>query len=233
MVEAPTTGSNPTEADTRAKIQAVLFDYGMVLSGPADAAAWSRMLAITGLGDEQFRPAYWEPRHAYDRGTFTGAEYWRAAGRYAGVEFSDRQVQALLAEDTALWTQPNPPMIEWAARLQSAGTRTGILSNLGDEMTAGVLRRMPWLAGFYHRTFSHTLKLAKPEVEIYHHAAAGLGTAPGHILFVDDRADNCAGALAAGMQVIPYTGQPEFEQEMERRGWGGLWQTGRLDADRS
>ena len=95
-------------------------------------------------------------------------------------------------------------MIEWAARLQAAGTKTGILSNLGDHMTLGVLRCMPWLSHFDHCTFSHALKLAKPEAEIYRHAAEGLATAPEKILFVDDRADNCDAGRAAGMQVIQY-----------------------------
>ncbi len=211
-------------------IEAVLFDYGMVLSGPPDPAAWARMLEITGLDEERFHAAYWAPRHAYDRGTHTGAGYWRTALRTANVELDDAQVQALLEADTLLWTQRNEPMIEWAARLRTAGTRTGILSNLGDAMTAGVLRRMPWLADFHHRTFSHALKIAKPELEIYRHAAEGLRVAPAQILFVDDRADNCAAGQEAGMQVIQYSSHPEFIAEMERRGLGELWRTGRLSS---
>ena len=49
-------------------IEAVLFDYGMVLSGPADPVAWNVMLEQTGLEDAPFKEAYWAPRHAYDRG---------------------------------------------------------------------------------------------------------------------------------------------------------------------
>jgi putative hydrolase of the HAD superfamily len=207
-------------------IEAVLFDYGMVLSGPADPAAWQRMLDITGLAQEQFQQGYWAPRHAYDRGTHSGAEYWQIAGRHAGVELTPAQIAALIEADTDLWTQLNPPMIEWAARLQAAGTRTGILSNLGDAMTAGVEARMLWLKGFDTVIFSHRLKLAKPEREIYQKAAEGLQTQAANILFVDDRADNCAGARAAGMQVIQYLEHAAFVAEMESRGLGELWLTG-------
>jgi putative hydrolase of the HAD superfamily len=209
-------------------IEAVLFDYGLVLTGPPDPAAWARMLENTGLSDEQFAAAYWAPRHAYDRGTHTGTEYWREVGRLARVELDAVQVAGLIAADTALWTQVNQPMVDWALRLQKAGTKTGILSNLGDAMTAGVLGKMTWLAEFDHRVFSHTLKLAKPEVAIYGHAAEGLGVAPEWILFVDDRADNCEGGRAAGMQVIRYGKHDEFVREMDERGWGELWRTGRL-----
>jgi putative hydrolase of the HAD superfamily len=209
-------------------VEAVLFDYGMVLSGPPDPASWARMLEIAELDEERFKAAYWAPRHEYDRGTHTGADYWLTAGRHVGMEWSAGQVAALISADTALWTQVNQPIVDWARRLQAAGTRTGILSNLGDAMTAGVVGKMAWLDGFDHKVFSHTLKLAKPEAAIYRHAAEGLRTAPERILFIDDRADNCEGGRAAGMQVIQYEEHEEFVREMERRGWGNLWRTGRI-----
>ena len=208
-------------------IQAVLFDYGLVLTGPPHAPAWARMLALTGLDETAFHAAYWAPRHAYDRGAHTGPAYWRAVGEHAGLALDPIQVDSLIEADTELWTQPNQPMIDWALRLQAAGTPTGILSNLGDSITAGVLARLPWLDGFDHRTFSHALRLAKPEAAIYTHAADGLGLPAAHILFVDDREDNIAGAVAAGMQVIRYTGQVSFVAELESRGLEDLWLTGR------
>ena len=128
-------------------VKAVLFDYGIVLSGPPDPAAWARMLAITGLPEARFEAAYWAPRHDYDCGTLTGIEYWRETGRHAGLQLNDTQLCDLIAADNALWTQVNQPMVDWALRLQAAGTPTGILSNLGDAMTEGVLARQAWLSG--------------------------------------------------------------------------------------
>lgn len=210
-------------------IQAVLFDYGLVLTGPPSAAAWARMQEVAGVSDPLFDTAYWAPRLDYDRGALTGEAYWRAVGVHAGRELTTDQVKALIEADNELWTQPNQPMIDWAARLQAAGTPTGILSNLGDSMTAGVLSRLEWLAGFNHRTFSHALGIAKPHPEIYAHAIAGLGVPAAQILFVDDREDNVSGAQDAGMQVIRYTGQAShaaFISELERRGFGVLWALG-------
>ena len=208
-------------------IRAVLFDYGLVLTGPPDPAAWARMKQITGLDEVRFDRAYWAPRHDYDRGVHTGAEYWLTAGRHAGVQLKPAQIEALIQADTALWTKPNQPMIDWALRLQVAGTATGILSNLGDAMTAGVLGAVPWLSGFNHLLWSHTLGLAKPDPEIYRHAAQGLKTQPENILFVDDREENVAGGLAAGMQVIRYQEHASFQAEMEARGLSNLWLQGR------
>ncbi len=185
------------------------------------------MREITRLSEADFRAAYWAFRDEYDRG-LAGPEYWLAAGRHAGLELSREQVAGLIDADTSLWTQRNQPMVEWALRLQAAGTPTGILSNLGDAMTEGVLARQPWLAGFDHLLWSHTVKLAKPDAAIYTHSAGALGLAPENILFVDDRATNVDGALAARMQAVLYDTQAAFEAEMEERGLGELWRTGRM-----
>lgn len=207
-------------------IEAVLFDYGVVLSGPPSAEAWQRMQQIAALDEATLHRAYWGPRHDYDRGLHTGRQYWLAAGRSVGLDFTHDAVTALLAADTDLWTQVNQPMVDWAARLQAAGIRTGILSNLGDEMTAGVLARQPWLAGFDHALWSHTVQMAKPETAIYLLAANGLRCLPRSILFIDDREDNIAGALSAGMQAVLYQDQPAFERELEQRGLTRLWTLG-------
>jgi putative hydrolase of the HAD superfamily len=203
-------------------IQAVLFDYGMVLSGPPLPSAWARMLAVTGLDDAKFHTAYWAHRHAYDRGTFTGHEYWLAVGKLVGLSFDPTQVTALIAADNDLWTELNPPMVAWAQQLQRAGIRTGILSNLGDEMSAGLLQKFEWLGRFHHCTWSHAIKLAKPEPAIYHHAAAGLETPIERILFLDDREENIVAAAQTGMQTLHYTTHAAFKQEMTARGLQSL-----------
>ena len=121
---------------TNLPVQAVLFDYGMVLSAPPDANQWQRMLQISGLSPETFEHGYWAFRHAYDRGELTGVQYWHKVAESGDVHFNHDQVTGLIDADTELWTLPNTPMIEWAQHLQAQGLRTGILSNIGDEMTA-------------------------------------------------------------------------------------------------
>ncbi len=205
--------SNPTPP-----ITTVLFDYGLVLSGPPDPAAWSRIRTITGLDEDPLHTAYWTHRHDYDRGALTGPAYWQAVAAHTGITLSPTQLEALLTADTDLWTQPNAPMIDWAARLQRADIRTGILSNIGDSIAEGICHKLPWLSAFDHCTWSHALSLAKPDPAIYLHTAEALNTSPANIFFIDDREENIAAALAVGMQAIHYTTHPEFEREMRKRG---------------
>jgi putative hydrolase of the HAD superfamily len=196
------------------RIRAVLFDYGMVLSGPPDPAAWLEMKRILDVDGIPFDELYWKHRDDYDRGILTGVAYWEHVARDLGRELSAAQLDELLAADTRLWSQPNDPMIEWAASLQRAGIKTGILSNLGDAMEAGILARFPWLAEFTHRTFSHRLGMAKPDAAIYRRAADGLETPVAEILFVDDREENIAAAKAAGMQGIRYVSHEQFRRDL-------------------
>jgi len=203
-------------------IDAVLFDYGMVLSGPPDPAAWAEMQRLLSADGDRFHAAYWRLRDAYDRGALSGPDYWASVAGDLGRTLDAAQTEALLAADTALWTQPNPEMIAWAQALQRAGVKTGILSNIGDAMEAGIRARCPWLEAFAHHTFSHRLGLAKPDRAIYLHAAEGLGVPPERVLFIDDRAENIAGAHAAGMTTLHFTTYAEFVPEMQRLGLAGL-----------
>ena len=206
------------------QVSAVLFDYGLVLSGPPHPPAWERMRRTLQASEEAFHAAYWAPRLDYDRGTLNGATYWQTVAQTLGRELTPDNLATLIAADTALWTQPNADMIAWAAALQAAGIKTGILSNLGDAMELGVRERCAWIEGFAHHTFSHQLGLAKPEAAIYAHAADGLATPPEEILFIDDRADNIAAARAAGMQAIQYTSHEDFVAAMQHAGLAHLLQ---------
>jgi len=148
--------------------------------------------------------------------------YWGSVARELDKAIDAEVLHALIDADTAVWTQPNVEMTEWAARLNRAGIKTGILSNIGDAMELGVLGRFPALREFSHHTFSHRLGIAKPDAEIYRHAVEGLGVAAGEILFVDDREENILAARDAGMVGVQYLGHAGFVEEMQRLGLGPL-----------
>ncbi len=214
-----------------AEIELVLFDYGQVLSLPPDPAAWSRMQAITGLSDPLLHEAYWKFRHDYDRNALNGRAYWNEVAKHTGVSLSDAQMDALLIADVDLWTQPNRPMIAWAERLQRAGVRTAILSNIGDAMAEGVTARLEWLKGFERCVWSYALDLAKPELKIFRRTAEMLQTAPVRILFIDDKEENVAAAREVGMKAIRYSSQAEFEAEMRERGLAYLLDAASAERD--
>jgi putative hydrolase of the HAD superfamily len=197
-----------------------------VLSGPADAVQRKRMVELLHADAESFGAAYWKFRDAYDRGALTGAAYWQTVAEALGQRLDVATLEDLVEADTVHWGQPNEAMIAWAAALQKAGVATGILSNLGDAMEAGLRERLPWLKGFSHMTFSHRLGIAKPDAAIYEHAVTGLGVAADEILFIDDREENIAAAREAGMVAVQYVDHGDFVERLREmsfpQGFPGL-----------
>lgn len=202
------------------KISAVLFDYGMVLSNRPEELQWRQLEKVLSAEQAGFQAAYWKYRDAYDRGELSSQTYWETVARDLEKPIDAEVLHTLIDADTNVWTQPNVEMMEWAARLNRAGIKTGILSNIGDAMELGVLGRFPALGEFTHHTFSHRLGIAKPDAEIYRHAVEGLGVPADEILFVDDREENIVAARVAGMVAVQYLGHGGFVEEMGRL---GLW----------
>lgn len=204
-------------------IQAVLFDFGQVLTQSADPAVWQQMRTLSGLSETDLHREYWAHRHDYDRGTLNGQTYWQAVAAGSQTTFTSEQIASLIAADVNLWSRLNIPMVEWAQQLQRAGIRTGILSNIGDAMAEGLIAKFDWISAFDHSVWSHALKLAKPEAAIYRAASEGLATDPSQILFIDDKIENIEAAEAVGMQAIQYhLDHPAFEQELRRRNLDSL-----------
>jgi|SRR6185437_3069103 len=113
-------------------------------------------------------------------------------------------------------------MIDWATALQSAGVTTGILSNMGDAMEAGIRARFAWLAAFRHATYSHSLGIVKPDERIYVHAIAGIGEPAETTLFIDDRIENVEAARAVGLHALQYTTHEDFLRELQTENFTGL-----------
>lgn len=203
-------------------IRAVLFDFGLVLSGPPDPNAQRRMEIILNATHDELHSAYWRHRNDYDLGVLNGISFWRTVGAELGHPPTGDELLQLLEADVDLWTQPNQPMIDWAIAVQCAGIPTGILSNMGDAMESGVVARFPWIITFPHRTFSHNLGIMKPDERIYRHAIASVGETAEATLFIDDRLENVAAARALGLEAIQYTGHEDFLREFHRANLTGL-----------
>jgi putative hydrolase of the HAD superfamily len=206
------------------QIEAVLFDFGMVLTMPPVPAVWTEMQRVSGLEEATLHQLYWQHRDDYDQGAFDGPEYWKRILQAADRQISPEQRQRLLHLDVALWTDMNVPMLAWVDVLHRAGVRTGILSNMPSAMAEGICRKFDWIGKFHHTVWSHALQLRKPDQAIYAAAATGLAVAPDRILFIDDKEENIRAAEQFGMQAVLYKTHDHFEAEMNARGFASLLQ---------
>jgi putative hydrolase of the HAD superfamily len=186
-------------------LRAVVFDYGMVLTGPQDPEAHAALLRITGLDLERFELLYWADRHAYDEGKLTGLAFWQKLLREAGLDFGPDTVEELNQLDARMWTTQNPLMLDWQLKLKERGILTGILSNMGDNVLANMKREFDWLPRFNVLVWSFQLLMAKPDPAIYHHVLKELGTTPEETLFLDDKLVNIQAAQALGIRAIQFS----------------------------
>ncbi len=185
-------------------LRAVIFDYGMVLTGTPDQEAHDAMVRRTGLPLDRFESLYWKDRHAYDEGKLTGIEFWQKLLRDADLDLGHGALEELNRLDARMWTTQNPAMLAWQLRLKEHGIRTAILSNMGDSVLANIEREFKWINRFDVLVWSYQLRIAKPDPAIYLHTLEKLDMHPEETLFLDDRRVNVDAALALGMKSIEF-----------------------------
>lgn len=186
-------------------LRAVIFDFGMVLTGLPDQAAHDEMVRITGLSPDRFESLYWADRLAYDEGKLTGIAFWQKLLRDARLDGGQSMVEELNRWDARMWTTQNPAMVTWQAQLRQHGIRTAILSNMGDSVLESIQQAFDWIKRFDVLVWSFQLGIAKPDPNIYRHTLEKLGTHPEETLFIDDRRVNIDAAIALGMKAIEFT----------------------------
>lgn len=195
-------------------LRAVIFDYGMVLTGQPDQDAHNAMVRITGLDAERFEKLYWADRPAYDEGKLSGATFWEKFAHDNGLALAPAELAELVRLDARMWTTQNPEMVTWQQQLKAHGLRTAILSNMGDSVLESILGAFAWIQGFDVLVWSFKLGLVKPDPAIYRHTLELLGTKPHETLFVDDRRVNIDAARALGMLAVEFTTPERLRQDL-------------------
>ncbi len=200
-------------------LRAVIFDYGMVLCGPANPLAHQRMLELTQLDHPVFEQNYWQHRLDYDRGTFHGLSYWEAFARTSATPLDTTVIERLREQDILLWTDLNATMLAWVRAVQAAGFRTAILSNMGVDILAHMRRNFAWLEAFDHLTWSCELKMAKPDPQIYQHTLDKLGVRAEEALFIDDLLHNGEAARQVGMHALQFHDVDTLRDDIAHSPW--------------
>ena len=195
-------------------LRAVVFDYGMVLSGPPDPQAHAALMRITGLPLDRFESLYWADRPLYDGGKLTGIEFWEKFLRDAVLDLKPGALEELNLWDTRLWTTQNTTMVDWQQLLKKHGLLTAILSNMGADVLANVEREFEWIHRFDVLVWSYQVHMVKPNPAIYRYTLNKLGTRPEETLFLDDRAVNVEAARAVGMKAVEFSTVERLREEL-------------------
>jgi putative hydrolase of the HAD superfamily len=187
-------------------IEAVVFDYGGVLTTPIrhTMTAW---LAADGVTEDSYRSVMREwlvgeaaagsPVHRLETGELSPAEFERVlAPRLVAASGEPVLADGLLGRMFALM-RPDPAMLALVDALLSAGVRTGLLSNSWGDHYAPEL-----LALFDVVVISGRVGLRKPDPAVFGLVLDKLGLPAGRVAFVDDVPVNVTAAAELGMHAV-------------------------------
>ncbi|MET0724968.1 MAG: HAD family phosphatase [Leifsonia sp.] len=192
----------------------VVFDYGEVISHSPTEQNRAELLATAGIDPadaEAFWAAYWAGREALDEGTVSIVDYWAGIGAAAGRDWPPETVHGLWVIDFSGWLSINTGTIRVIEDLAAGGTRLALLSNAGPDFSS--FFRNGSFGALFERTFvSGELLLVKPDAAIYRHVLDELGISAEEMVFIDNKAENIAGAAALGITGHVFTSPDELRR---------------------
>lgn len=187
----------------------LVFDYGEVISRSPDETDRALIAGLAGTDPEAFWPVYWAHRDELDHGRISVPEYWDRVARDLGTSFSASRVAELWAADFRGWISIEPGTVDLLDELHAGGTRMALLSNAGFDF-GDAFRRSPW-GRYFERVFvSAELGLLKPHADVYQHVARELGIGFDRFVFIDNKTENVAGAVALGATGHVFVGVAEL-----------------------
>jgi len=179
---------------------AVVFDYGRVLSHAPTPAEVREFGALVGVSEPPFFQLYSETRDEYDCGRQDCQQHWQRFADAAGISLSTDHVQHVVEFETRMWLRVNPQALELAREIKAGGIRTAILSNMPHDLLGELRKSFAWLDEFEVQIWSCEHGVVKPDPAIYRLCLNALGCEPHRTLFFDDRPNNVEGARLAGMK---------------------------------
>jgi putative hydrolase of the HAD superfamily len=195
-----------------AKRSALVVDFGGVLTTPI-WTAFAAFCESEGLEPESVRELFRGSPEALRllRGLETGAvseaEFEAAFASLLGLTAHEGLIDRLFAG-----LGPDEAMVGAVLGARRAGVRTGLISN---SWGLGIYERAP-MEIFDATVISGDVGLHKPQREIYLLACERLGVEPAECVFVDDLAENVAGAEAVGMKGLRHREASQTIPELEQ-----------------
>jgi glucose-1-phosphatase len=193
------------------------FDLGKVLIDFDVDQMLRQAAAVAGVSVERVRAAVFGQglMRRYETGLVTPSEFYEAFCDAIG----SRPDFHALAQATSEIFELNLPVLPIVSQLRRAGCATGILSNTCELHWQHCASRYRIVAeGFQVYVLSYRVKAIKPDGAIFRTAAQLAGCRPEEIFFVDDIAENVAGARAAGFDAVQFTSAKALADDLRRRG---------------
>ncbi|MBX7167151.1 MAG: HAD family phosphatase [Pirellulales bacterium] len=132
----------------------------------------------------------------------------------------DATVEQLNAESAEIFVElldtrlaPMPGVVELLAALEAAGIPKAVATSSGRAFVVDVLGRFSWEPRFEFLLTAEDVVQGKPHPEIYLKAASRLGREPADVLVLEDSANGCRAAVAAGTLALAVPGEHSADHD--------------------
>src|SRR5208283_5416323 len=133
---------------------AVIFDYGRVLSTSPSREELAALATLSGVSESAFFELYSNTRDHYDRGHADYQQHWQRFAEVAEVEIPHAAVERIVAMESQIWTQINAEALNLALEIKACGVKIAILSNMPFDLLEELRRKFDWLHEFDVLTWS-------------------------------------------------------------------------------
>jgi HAD superfamily hydrolase (TIGR01509 family) len=185
------------------KINVMFFDLGGVLVDVNEAKLLHNFQELTQSDPERVRAIFTDLRddyEAFQRGHLEKKDFYKKTRAAFDGGFSFHSIETAYTDMFDL----KYDIVEIAQKL-SRQVRISLISNTDELHYEYILEKYPELSIFEQPTTSFQAHSLKPEPVIYRSALHKLGIEAQHALFIDDKAENIAGANAIGMSGILFS----------------------------
>jgi FMN phosphatase YigB (HAD superfamily) len=194
-----------------------LFDLGNTVIKLAYERVLAAVCADAAMSRDDLVELLEEPGAYRDmeRGAVSFYEFYEFLCEHAGYRGSIRDFHTIWCD---FFDGIVPGMEDLLDRIRER-YRIAYLSN-SNEIHAELIPTQ--FAAIFHKdepfVFSHRLKVAKPDPDIFRLALESIGSTPQSTVFIDDLLENVLAARAIGMQAFQFIDARSLSNELEREG---------------
>lgn len=195
-------------------MNAVVFDFGGVMTTSTMPQRVMDAVNEFGLSWEGVKRGFAKYRHAYDAGDISIRELYERTWRDEGVAVTQEMMDRIIQADRASWLYRNERTLEWMKFLKASGHHIGILTNMAPDFAPLFQEHFAdFIAQADAMVISGLVRMHKPNRDIYDLLRSRIALPAEDLVFIDDVAENCEGARAAGWNAIQFISNDQVERD--------------------
>ena len=202
-------------ADSQARVKAVVFDFGGVMTTTTMPERVKPIVDGLGLPWSAIEAGYGRYRRLMDASLISMAAMYDLIFADAAIAVDPAALAKIVEEDVASFLYRNERTLAWMRALKAEGYKIGILTNMSADFAVRFREAFPdFIAEADAVVISGEEHMFKPQRRIYDLVSQRLGLPPESLVFIDDAEANCAGARAAGWQAIRFVSNDQVERDL-------------------